>query len=146
MTFNPRADLGAELEYRRIRLARDAETKHDPSNGQFTSGGGGSGGSKPNHVSKTEESMKEHHGHLEGKGFSMIGKMSGGNKGAFQQYTKKTEGGAKQHRISVREGGGWEHQHETQKPFDKPGDYSNLTPFKSGSGAESLKQHLDKHF
>jgi hypothetical protein len=43
MTFNPRADLGAELEYRRIRLARDAETKHDPKNGQFTSGGGGSG-------------------------------------------------------------------------------------------------------
>lgn len=42
----PRADLANELANR--AMARDAEAKHDPSNGQFTGGGGGSeGGGKP---------------------------------------------------------------------------------------------------
>lgn len=48
---------------------RDADTKHDPKNGQFTSGGGGSSGSRPKsgpalakHLTKHNSAMLQAHG------------------------------------------------------------------------------------
>ena len=52
-------DLAAVLMQNRAdRMAMDAETKHDPSNGQFTRGSGGEG-SKGNFHTKSLSSWKE---------------------------------------------------------------------------------------
>ncbi len=74
-TTNPAEDLAAEMRFR--QGARDGETKHDPANGQFTSGGGSSGGFKDGKSPK-EQAKEANNEHFEKHGTLPAKEMSEG--------------------------------------------------------------------